>query len=405
MNHYRLGPPPRWWEPKLSPWMVRRTNGLRKRLTRRTHNVTDVHVHHGEVLREALESGRGVMIAPNHSSHADPHAIYDAMDIVGSPIFIMATWHVFDVRNRLGQWLLQKIGCFSVDRDGADMKAFKEAIRILQSEPFPLVIFPEGEIYHCNDKITPFLEGPAAIACTAARKSDREIVIIPCAMKYQYIDDPTDALLDVMTQLELSIQWRPRTHKDLKNRIYDFSEAVLALKELEFLGTTRQGTIPDRVRHLADQVLSRHERERGIESPQKSIPERVKDLRRRCVRGICDEDNPPTAPEQEQLFAQLDDAFLVGQLFSYPGNYIAESTTIERLAETIDKFEEDALQRPSAGIRGSRECHLYFGDPIPVSGDRKQGTPPAELTRQMESATQDMLDTHCRNQAAGEPGR
>jgi 1-acyl-sn-glycerol-3-phosphate acyltransferase len=404
MNHYRHGPPPRWWEPRLSPWLVKRSRGLRKHLTRRMHRVTTVHVHNQPVVRAALQSGKGILIAPNHSSHADPHAIYDAMDIVGTPVFIMATWHVFDVRRRLGQWMLQKIGCFSVDRDGADLKALKEAIRILQSERFPLVIFPEGEIYHCNDRVTPFLEGAATIASTAVRKSDRELVIIPCAMKYQYVEKPHDELLKVMTELEEQILWRPRHHKELKDRIYDFSEAVLSLKEIEILGASSSGSLPDRVRHLASRILARHEQALGIEVDGKSIPERVREIRRRSIKEICDEENP-VAPEQRiAAFEQLDDAYLVGQLFSYPGNYVAESPTFERMAETIDKFEEDALKRPSAGIRGSRHCHVYFGEPIPVSADRKSaGSSPAEVTRRVEDAVQKMLDAHAERHAKSLP--
>jgi 1-acyl-sn-glycerol-3-phosphate acyltransferase len=356
------------------------------------HKVLAVHVHNGEVVQQALEAGQGVMIAPNHPSHCDPHAIYDAADIVGTPLFMMATWHVFDMRTKFGQWLLQKIGCFSVDRDGADMKAFKEAIRILQEEKFPLVIFPEGEIYHCNDRVTPFLEGPAMMASTAARKSERDIVIIPSAMKYRYLNDPTEELVKVMSELELSIFWRPRPHKPLPERIYEFSEAVLSLKELEFTGSSSNGPLSERVKNLSDFILTRHETTRGIDSRGKTIPERVKEIRRRCVKEICDEKSPPGEAELKQLFEQLDDSFLVGQLFSYPGNYVAEMATIERIAETIDKFEEDALRRPTAGIRGTRECHVCFGEPITVSGDRRTRKSPSELTRQMETAVQQMLD-------------
>ena len=374
--------------------MVRATSGFRTRITRRLHRVMDVHAHNREAVQAALASGKGVMITPNHSSHCDPHAIYDAADLVGTPLFIMATWHVFDTRNRVQQWLLQRIGCFSVDRDGADLRAFKEAVRILQQERHPLVIFPEGEIYHCNDRITPFLEGPATIASTAARKSDREIVIVPCAMKYQYLQDPTADLLSVMSDLERSIFWRPREDRPLHERIYDFSEAVLALKELEFTGSSFSGPIPERVCNLADVILAKHEQQRGIDNSGKTIPERVKDIRRRCIKEICDETNPPSEAEIKQLFIQLDDSFLVGQLFSYPGNYVAEAATWERLAETIDKFEEDALRRPTAGIRGSRECHVYFGEPILVPRDRKQGKSPGELTGEMEAAVQDLLNKH-----------
>ena len=41
------------------------------------------------------------------------------------------------------------------------------------SRPEPLVVFPEGEMYHLGDQITPFHEGAAAMAIAAARKTDR----------------------------------------------------------------------------------------------------------------------------------------------------------------------------------------------------------------------------------------
>ena len=90
----------------------------------------------------------------------------------------------------------------------------------------------------------------------------------------------------------------------------------------------------------------------------------------------------------------MDRIFVAHQLYSYPGNYVAEKPSIDRLAETIDKFEEDALQRPTAGIRGQRECHVYFGEPIAISGDRKNRATPSEVTRQMEQSVQAMLDQH-----------
>ena len=72
------------------------------------------------------------------------------------------------------------------------------------------VIFPEGEVYHCNDRITPFREGAAAIAMFSARKAKRPIVAIPAALKYRYVEDPTGDLLKLMDTLEESIHWRPR---------------------------------------------------------------------------------------------------------------------------------------------------------------------------------------------------
>ncbi len=62
----------------------------------------------------------------------------------------MATWHVFHGQSRLIQWALQKHGCFSVDREANDIGTFRIATKILQENLEPLVLFPEGEIYHSN---------------------------------------------------------------------------------------------------------------------------------------------------------------------------------------------------------------------------------------------------------------
>ena len=40
----------------------------------------------------------------------------------------------------------------------------------------------------------------------------------------------------------------------------------------------------------------------------------------------------------------MEDLFFVIQLYSYPGDYVAEKPSIERIAETLDKFEEDVLR-------------------------------------------------------------
>ena len=57
---------------------------------------------------------------------------------------------------------------------------------------------------------------------------------------------------------------------------------------------------------------------------------------------------------------ELEDLFLVVQLYSYPGDYVAEEPTIERMAETLDKFEEDVLDRFSATVRASRRSKVAF---------------------------------------------
>jgi len=78
---------------------------------------------------------------------------------------------------------------------------------------------------------------------------------------------------------------------------------------------------------------------------------RVKELRRTILTKA--NDNKTSGVEKERLSHDLDDLFVVTQLFSYPGDYLRnQNPSIERIAETVDKLEEDVLQRHTASIRG-----------------------------------------------------
>ncbi len=391
MNRYRMQFAPRVWKPKLSPALVRLLGPWRVRNQQRTQRLMEVEVVGGAKARAVIDGNVGTIILPNHSSHADPYAIYAAADQLGSPLYIMATWHVFQDQSRLVRWLLQKHGCFSVDREANDIGAFKRAVEILQSKPQPLVVFPEGEIYHCNDRVTPFREGAAAIAIAAARRSERRTACVPCAITYRYLDDPTESLTETMGQLEEAIHWRRQNQLTLQDRIYRFAEALLVLKELEYFQQAQSGELADRIAKFSDFLLVQVEERHGIRPSSKSIPERVKEVRRTILEKLS-ADQLPTKEHAKRLYDDLEDVFLVVQSFSYPGDYVSQVPTLGRLAETIDKFEEDVLRLPTATVRGRRKVRVEFGDPIEVPKDRQHQLSTKDLTQQVEDCVQVMLD-------------
>jgi len=390
MNPYRIAPPPRWWGPAMKPKLVRMLRPFRRWRCAHVMKLAEVEVQNAETVQEALAQGQGVLITPNHATHADPDTMYAAADHVGCPFYFMSTWHLFEGRGALGRRILQWHGVFSVDREGADLQAFKQAVKIAQSEPHPLVIFPEGEVYHCNDRVTPFREGAAVIALSAAKRAKRPVVCVPCAQKYEYTKDPVPELLPLMDELERRIHWRPRPDLPLKDRIYRFAEAAMALKEMEFLGRAGAGTLPERTNALANEVLRRLEERHGVDPGDSTIPERVKELRHVSLGELGKLEAGD--PRHKQLNDDLDDLFLVVQLFSYPGDYVAEKPSVERLAETLDKFEEDLLGKYSATIRATRRATVRFGEPVSVQAGRDRKTAARELTDTLERRVQDMLD-------------
>lgn len=389
MNRTQYQRPPRWYSPQLNPLAIRLWRPLRQSYQRRSQRLTTIDVKGLDGVRQLIDANAGILITPNHSSHADSVALYAASDELGTPFYVMAAWQVFHFAGLLKRKILRHHGCFSVDREGADLTALRQARTVLEEKPNPLVIFPEGEVYHTNQRVTPFREGPSAIAMMAARKADRPIYCVPCAMRYRYVEDPTPELLELMDQLEMAVYWRPKRDLPLPTRIYQLAEAMLALKEIEFCEQTGSGPLPDRIQKLIECILGPIESRCETCGTGKTVPERVKAVRNCVISKL--EELPEVAPERQAWYDVLDDVFLVIQAYSYPGDYVGEAPTIERIAETLDKFEEDLLGRETATVRGQRRVTVRFGEPIEVP-KRKGRMTGAELTNLLEQQVQSLLN-------------
>ncbi len=382
--------PPRWWSPMLHPGWVHFWRWMRERIRLKYHRLMEIEIRGLENLRQCIARKQGILITPNHSSHADPSVVYRVADQLKTPLYFMAAWQIFLRASWIRRLVLRQHGCFSVDREGTDIRAFRQAVEILQHESYPLVIFPEGAIYHINKHVTPFRDGPAAIALMARKHSERPVVCIPCGIRYQYISSPLEELLELMDRLEEQILWRPKHNLILRKRIYQFAEAILGLKEKEYLGQARPGTLPERIQALAEHILQQLEKRSGIETRAANLPERVKACRRHTIQRM--ENLELSEQEHHQAIVDLDDLFVVTQLFSYPGTYVSKRPALEDMAEMLDKFEEDILKRPTATIRGTRRAVIAFGEPIPIEPDRAGRDQTHALTEKLEQRVQALLD-------------
>lgn len=372
--------PTKWWSPRLSPGLVRACRPVRRAIGRFQHRIAAVEVRGGEHLAAALGRGGGVLVTPNHFGYADVFAIAEAL---GRPFYSLAAWQVLGTADPLKRWLLRRHGVFTVDRDGQDVRAFRQGIEILRGPGHPLVIFPEGEMYHVNDRVMPFEEGAAAIALAASRRGDLPVACLPCAVKYAHVGDPTPSLLRLMDRLEARFSWQPEPGRPLAERIYRFAERALALKELEYLGKAGDGPLPGRIVALSQVVLLGVEGRYGLNGTGKPVPARVKVLRRSIRERMA------SSGGLGDVGRDLEDVHLALQLFTYPGDYVAERPTIDRIAETLDKFEEDVLGVPLAPVRGPRRVTIAFGEPIeadPGVHDK------ASLTELLERRVQGLID-------------
>ena len=150
------------------------------------------------------------------------------------------------------------------------------------------------------------------------------------------------------------------------------------------------GDLPTRLNRLIHHILSRHENQEFAKvHDDESVPVRVKNLRRHLLETMFAENAGEEV--RRKGHAALDELHLVLQLYSYPGDYVSGSPTVERMAETIEKFEEDL--DGAAKPKGKRRATVTFGQPIDVKS-MAAGRPRAasvELTGKLETALKELM--------------
>ncbi|MGH7135458.1 MAG: lysophospholipid acyltransferase family protein, partial [Pirellulales bacterium] len=372
------GAMPQFWPPRPSPfWRAALEPGRRWYLSR-YYGIAEVAIDGLKDFCPNMSPGDGLLIAPNHSHDSDPHVMMEVGRRSGRQLYFMAAWQIFRPHWGFDGWALQRIGAFSVDREGCDRRAIHQATEILTTGR-ALVVFPEGEVYRLNDRLTPLLDGVAFMALSAQREltkagDGRKIWIVPTAIRYRYVDDIQGKLEAAVERLENHMRYKPPHGTPLADRILHYGELLLTIKEKEKFGRSfeNEGDLAARIARLTEGLLERHERTYLDRSPSaETVALRVKALRRKLFELWTDE----TSDEEtcRQAREALDDVQLALQAYSYPGNYLTENPCTERMAETIEKLEEDldGYARP----KGRRRARVVFGEPIDLSQVGRDGRP------------------------------
>lgn len=390
MNRQPYQTPPRWWSPQLSPTWIGFWRHWRKRRGLRQHALREIEVRGAGILRGAIESDQGVLITPNHPSHADPFVMLEASDQLSTPFYFMTAWQVFAGTHAVGRRVLRQHGCFSVNREGHDVRAVREAVRILERRQSPLVIFPEGEVFHLNDRLTPFRPGAVKTAAWAARRSNHDVAIVPCGIKFVFVDDPTPALHRKLDQLEHAAGMESVASSNLLGRIRRLGDRVLADREREVLGVEADGPLRPRVAHLVETILAGLESEFPTPRQPLTIPDRVKRLRLQIIREWESAPDSAHRSARRRHDAKLRRLFLVTQLYSYPLDYLAGTPSLERISETVEKFEEDLLGARRVSPPATRRAVIAFDEPLTITPTSEVVA--ASATVELQGRVQRILD-------------
>lgn len=405
MDRYPYYKPPQWWSPKASRGWMRLWRPWRKWQERRDYRVVDIDVRGLDRVRAAMARGEGVLVTPNHAGHADCFLLFEALERLPLPPQVMTAWQVFELLPRLQRLVYRHHGCFSINREANDLTAYRWSVRVLERTSAPLVIFPEGEVYHLNDYVTEFRDGTLSIAMSAVKLGKRPVACFPCALKYYFVDDPTAELAVVMDKLEQRLHLPTDSGMSLAERLRRFTAAAVSERERQILGEsvsadqsdhTVSKSLAARLDVLKQIVLERIERRLAISPLSDFLPERVKRIRQSVVErlsGSIDEG------ERRQLAEDLEQAFLAVQLYSYRPEYLDGNPSIERLSETIDKYEEDFLGVRSANIRGRKRGIIAFAEPLIIDrpGSREDVVRLGEELRRRVQTLVDEIE-------AGRPG-
>jgi 1-acyl-sn-glycerol-3-phosphate acyltransferase len=371
------------WPRLLSFWVPR--------MLHKKFGITRIQCVNADRLAKSIASGFGVLLTPNHCRDEDPFILGCLSSQVGSPFFIMASWHVF-MQDRMSAFLLRRAGAFSIYREGIDRTAVNTAIEILESAQRPLVIFPEGIVTRANDRLNELLEGTALIARTAAKKRAKldppqKVVIHPIAIRYQFQGDVEKAAGSVLDEIESRLTWRKNPQLPLLDRIYRTGNALLTLKELEYLKEARNGDIAPRLQTLIDFILDPIEMEWLKEKHTDSTATLVKRLRTAILPDMAayqvDE------AERQRRWLQLADLYLAQQLSNYPPDYVKSNPKPQRMLETVERFEEDLTDHVK--VRGEMHATVTVGEAIdaPITREGRGGTDP--LMDQIETSLKKLL--------------
>jgi hypothetical protein len=343
------------------------------RRLRKIHGIHHVDCVGIDKLRASADAGFGIMLAPNHCRPVDPETVNELCRQTGVLPFFLASRHLF-MEGRFKTFMLRRLGAFSIYREGMDRQALKASVEILEQTSRPLVMFAEGYISRANDWLNPLQEGVSFVARSAAKSRAKmtppsQVVVHPVALRYRYEGDVQKTIEPVLTEIESRLSWRPQKNLSLDARIAKLGQALLTLKEIEYLGQPQTGQVHERLHALIESLLAPLEKEwlKGESDAHAMV--RVRKLRAAILPDMMQ----PELPEAERArrWDHLADLYLVQQLSCYPPDYVAANPTPDRLLETAERFEEGLTD--VARIHPPLRATITVGDAIVVGTQRERG--------------------------------
>ena len=392
--------PYQFFEARPSPFLIKIARSVNGKfiLPGKNHRISEIRIEGATDLpREIIESGDRLVFVSNHPSHSDPQLVTEVHRQLGVPACFMAAYDVF-LRGKFYAWCMQRLGNFSIDREGSDRKAMAAAIETIKADDYALTIFPEGNVYLTNDRVTPFLDGTAFIALKAQQAiKDARVKIVPLSLKFTHLTTPRETVTQRLLQLG----------KDSGHQ-YDSSDPIPAVMGLgahlvsDYLkehGYADQISVdPDSIFEslsaFTTTLVSDTESALGLDAPDgTALVDRIRKIRSRIHQIRTDESSDADPQEIDGL---ADKSILALRIHGYLTPYLTDTPTVDRYEETVERLAEDYYSRIMPRT-GPRRATVKVGEPIDVSeilenAGGKLRNAVADLTKTTESAVQSGID-------------
>jgi len=371
----------------------------------------------GEVaaVRSLLRQNQRILFTPNHPTRTDPQLMGQSARIIGAHTVFMAAYDIF-LESRVRCWFMQKTGSFSIDRDGTDRKALSMALEILKAGKYPLTIFPEGNVYHLNDKLTPLMEGPAFLAGKAhqALHGSAGVFVVPVSIKYTQLTEVYPRAWKILAGVarDSACPYPIDPDAPLESVVAVGSHLLtLGLNKCTFhedkvdLRGCDSAAINAELSRWTGLLLGELESDLGLEPNGETAMDRIRRLRMSINQFRKSGSQPPgmTAKDFQNLCER---ALLAGRLFFYTFSYLTEKPTLDRFVETVSRLQEDFYSQEFTPL-GPRKAILYLGEPVSIEealqaqGGRLRGVA-FDVTATVARRIQQGLDAI--NQNASEAG-
>lgn len=306
-------------------------------------------------------------------------------------------------------WLAANLGGTPIQRGKADWMGLRSARDLYINGKFPMAAAPEGATNGLSEIISPLEPGIAQMGFWCVedlQKAGRneEVLIVPIGLKYSYVDEPWEAIANLLTQLEIAsgLNFQSANNSSsfelLYPRLLTLAEQLLAIME-NFYSKFYHQTLPDE-KITNGEIKDRNEalayRLQSVMNIALFIAEQYFDLpsrgnwNDRCRRveqagwnyifreDFKDVKSLSTIEKNlgdriaEEAYFRMWHMRLVESFVAVSGTYIREKPTVERFAETtlllwdmVNKIKgNNPLNRPQLG---KQKAKISVGKPISVS--------------------------------------